>query len=181
MIRINLLPVRAAKKKESIRFQLTVAGLVFILVCAVVGVVYISASSEAKALRSDISKGEAELSSLKQKIGELSRIKEQKRVVEEKLGIIRSLDAARSGPTQLFAKIADAIPKKAWIISMQDLGHIVILRGYAATDEVVAEFMRGLERHRELGQVELEIAQRASEPVTKTDVVSFTIRLEKRR
>jgi hypothetical protein len=34
MIRINLLPVRAAKKRESVRFQLTVAGLITFFVIA---------------------------------------------------------------------------------------------------------------------------------------------------
>jgi type IV pilus assembly protein PilN len=181
MIRINLLPVRAAKKKERIRFQLTVAGLAIFLVVAVMAAIYITASSESKNIRADIGKGEAELAALKGKIGELSRIKEQKRIVEEKLTIIRNLDAARTGPTELFAKIAGAIPEKAWINSMQDLGYMVKLNGYAATDEVVAEFMRGLGKHRDLGRVELEIAQRMNDPVTNTDVVNFVIRLEKQR
>jgi type IV pilus assembly protein PilN len=81
MIRINLLPVRAAKKRESVRFQLTVAGLITFFVIALGMVFYLISSSEANALKEDIANGEAELSVLKQKIGELSKIKEQKRIV----------------------------------------------------------------------------------------------------
>jgi type IV pilus assembly protein PilN len=84
MIRINLLPVRAAKKRESVRFQLTVAGLITFFVIALGMVFYLISSSEANALKEDIANGEAELSVLKQKIGELSKIKEQKRIVAEK-------------------------------------------------------------------------------------------------
>ena len=54
MIRINLLPVRAAKKKESVRFQLTIAGLCTVFVIAVSVLVYISATSEASQLSTDI-------------------------------------------------------------------------------------------------------------------------------
>jgi len=54
MIRINLLPVRAAKKKESIRFQLTVAGLATFLVAAVSIASYLVVGSEASSLNGQI-------------------------------------------------------------------------------------------------------------------------------
>ena len=179
MIRINLLPVRAAKRKESVRFQLTVAGLVTFLALAASMAVYFTAGSEARALQAEISSGNEELASLKQKIGELSRIKEQKRVVEEKLKIIESLEAAKTGPTKLFRMINETIPERAWIRSMKDGDGIITLNGYAENEEVVAEFMRRLQKHRGQGEVELEVAQSVRDPETKAEVVSFIIRLGK--
>lgn len=179
MIRINLLPVRAAKKKESLRFQLTVAGLVTFLVFVVMMAVYISKRSEASNLDEDLSRGNIELEELKKKIGELDKIKEQKRIVEEKLNVIRSLEAAKTGPVNLFARVGGAIPATAWLSSIKDEGAMVVLKGFAADDEVVADFMRGLQKHKELGSVELEVAQRTIEKETGSDVVGFTIRLEK--
>lgn len=179
MIRINLLPVRAAKKKESIRFQLTVAGLIILLVIAVMGGVYFRAASEASAISAEIQRGQEELRRLKARVGELSRIKEQKRIVEEKLRIVRSLEQARTGPSELFGKISEAIPKEAWLSSLQDQGNRVTLTGYAAGDEVVADFMRGLEKFKDLGNVELDVARRVKEKETGSDVVNFIIRLDK--
>ncbi|MBE9529609.1 MAG: fimbrial protein, partial [Proteobacteria bacterium] len=92
MIRINLLPVRAAKKKESVRFQYTVAGLVTFLALAASLAVYFTARSEASVVAGQISSGQQELTQLKKKIGELSKIKKQKKVVEEKLKIIKNLE-----------------------------------------------------------------------------------------
>lgn len=181
MIRINLLPVRAAKKKETRRFQLTVAGLVTFLVVAVLAVVYITLRTEASSVRSEIRRGEQELASLKAKVGELSKIKEQKRIVGEKLAIIKNLEAARTGPTELFMKISNAIPEKAWINNLRDQGHIITLKGFAESEDVISNFMRGLEEYPELGMVELDVAQRVTEPETKSDVVSFTLKLEKRQ
>jgi type IV pilus assembly protein PilN len=66
MIRINLLPVRAAKKKESIRFQLTVAALVTFLVFAVSMVAYLVVMSEASGLKDQISSGQQELDQLEE-------------------------------------------------------------------------------------------------------------------
>jgi len=178
MIRINLLPVRAAKKKESVRFQLTVAGLVIFFVIAVVSVFYWTVWSDAKDLHADIQKSEQELNSLKSKIGQLSKIKQQKKVVEDKLAIIKNLEAQRRGPVDLFRKLSESTPKKAWLKSLNDRGNLITLTGYAADDEVVAEFMRRLQRQN-LGAVELEVAQRTVETESKVEVVSFIIRLEK--
>ena len=179
MIRINLLPVRAAKKKESVRFQFTIAGLVTFLVLAVSLAVYFTARGEASSLSADISRGNEELAQLKTKIGELSKIKAQKKVVEDKLAIIVKLEAARTGPTELFIIISEAIPKKAWLKSFMEQGVRVTLNGYASTDEVVAEFMRRLQRNKQLKRVELDIVKSEVEKKTNTDMVSFTIRLEK--
>lgn len=178
MIRINLLPVRAAKKRESVRFQLTVAGLTTFFILALMVVFYLTVWSEANGLKADIQKSQQELDTLKSKIGELSRIKQQKQVVEEKLAIIKNLEAQRTGPVDIFRKLSESTPKQAWLQSMNDRGQVITLVGFAADDEIVAEFMRRLQRQN-LGSVELEVAQRAIEAESGVDVVNFIIRLEK--
>ncbi len=179
MIRINLLPVRAAKKKESVRFQLTVAGLITFMVLAVSFAVYFSAKSEASALSAELKRGQDELVLLKKKIGELSKIKAQKKIVEDKLDVIKKLEAARTGPAELFDMISESIPDKAWLNSFKDQGPKVILQGYAASDEVVAEFMRRLQRNKRLKGVELEVVKSEVDRKTNIEIVSFVIRLEK--
>ncbi len=181
MIRINLLPVRAAKKKESIRFQLTVAGLATFFVFAVSAASYLIVRTEAGNLSDQITAGNEELADLKKKIGELSKIKEQKKIVEEKLRIITQLEADRTGPAKLFRGIADAIPSRAWLKSIKDEDFQITLEGYASDDEVVAEFMRGLERAALGAAVELEVAQRLVEKESAVEVVNFIVRLEKQR
>jgi type IV pilus assembly protein PilN len=178
MIRINLLPVRAAKKKESIRFQLTVAGLVTFLVVAVSMAAYLVVRSEASSLKDQIASGQQELEQLKTKIGELSKIKEQKRVVEEKLNIIIELEANKTGPVKLFQRVSAAMPDKAWIRTLREDGSVIAIDGFAADDEIVADAMRGLERSG-LGTVELDVAQRVVEKETGVEVVSFVIRVER--
>lgn len=178
MIRINLLPVRAAKKKESIRVQLTIAGGVTVIVLIAIGVFYFLVSSEATTLSVRIAESEQEINMLKAKIGELSKIKEQKRVVEEKLKIVNDLEAARTGPSDLFEKISGAVPERAWITKWDDTGAVLTLTGYAETDETVAEFMRRLEKANPW-KVELDIAKREIERETGADVVNFIIRLER--
>lgn len=180
MIRINLLPVRAAKKKESIRFQLTIAGLATFLVTAVSLAVYIIAAAEARGLQEQITSGGQELNELTKKIGELSKIKEQKRIVEEKLRIITQLESDRTGPVRLLKNISEAVPQRVWVKTLRDKDYQITIEGYASDDEMVAEFMRGLEKAN-MGRVELEVAKRETEKESGAEVVSFVVRLEKER
>jgi len=114
------------------------------------------------------------------KIGELSRIKEQKRIVEEKLRIITQLETGRTGPVKLLKNISEAIPQKAWMKSLKDESFQITIEGYASDDEVVAEFMRGLQKTN-MGTVELDVAQRVVEKEAGAEVVNFIIRLEKQK
>ncbi len=182
MIRINLLPVRAAKKKESIRFQTTVAGLVTFFVLALLIIVYVSLRGNISTLNTEIKSFEKEQAELEKRIGELVKIKEQKKVVEEKLAVVTRLEKARKGPVELFSKISKAIPEKATLEYIKDSPTIVTLRGFAENEAIISDFMRGLQRYEELGTVELSVAKRGAvgKSDSRVDVIDFTLVIEKK-
>ncbi|MBI5560753.1 MAG: PilN domain-containing protein [Deltaproteobacteria bacterium] len=180
MIRINLLPVRAAKKKESIRFQLTVAGLITLSVAAISIALYFKLTSDMTLLNQDISTAENELQELKKQVGELSKLKEDKRVVQGKLDVVRKLESARTGPVELFTKVGFAVPPRAWLKSLADNGKVIALNGYAASDEAVADFMRGLQAYEGFAKVELVVAQRGKREASGRDMVEFTLQIERK-
>ncbi len=181
MIRINLLPVRAAKKKESLRFQLTIGGLVTFLVIAITLLLYITFSNEVKAVTNDITRGEQELAALKSKIGELSQIKVQKKLLEDKIKTVEKLQADRTGPVRLLSQLSLSVPEKAWIYSLHEGGGSVKVNGLAAYDDVVADFMRNLDRWK-LKNVELAVVARGKTvqgiPSSK-NAVNFTLSFTK--
>ncbi len=180
MIRINLLPVRAAKKKESIRFQLTVAGLITAMVIAVSSAYYLKLKSDVSMLQEDINAMETELRKLKRRVGELTKIKEQKKLLQSKLDVVRQLERARTGPVALFIGISEAIPKRVWLVSLKEKGKNITLNGKAATDEDVAEFMRRLEAHKDIKKVELVVAKRTKAKGIGQDLISFTMNVERK-
>ncbi|NOS35646.1 MAG: fimbrial protein [Deltaproteobacteria bacterium] len=178
MIKINLLPVRAARKKETVRQMLSIAGLSLILLFIVLGGVYWNASSRLTSIEADISRNDDELRRLKKKVGELSRLKEQKKIVMEKLKVVKQLETRRTGPVRFFQSVSEAIPKKVWVEKLKETTNGVTLSGYAATEELVADFMRGLERFPEVGKVELDIVKKGRKR-GNVELFSFTIRLVK--
>src|SRR6266478_8401435 len=101
MIYINLLPVRAAKKREFGRQQLVLS--VLLLVLAGIGnfFVYNRFESGLRLLDKQIVSTRAEIAQLEKTIGEVKSIKEDKKALEDKLKILDALKKGRTGPVKV--------------------------------------------------------------------------------
>lgn len=176
MIHINLLPVRAAKKKETQRFQMTVAGLVVVMVFILAIGLYVFVRSDANALSEQVVADQQELAQLALKIGVLSKIEDEKAVVKGKLDAIKKLENNKTGSIRLFKTIVYSMPEKVWLSAIKDVKTTITISGFAADEKNVADFARKLsEQGRELGKVELVQANRVVEAETKAEVMSFDI------
>ena len=103
MIKINLLPVRAAKKKESARQQLSILLLSVIAVVVIALGFYSFTLAKIHTAQDEISKSEQEIKSLKEKIGEINNIKKFQEEVRKKLGILDQLRQNKTGPATRMA------------------------------------------------------------------------------
>ena len=135
---------------------------------------YISYRKDVTVLNTDIQTGKKELAQLKSKIGVLSKLKGQKRVLEDKLKIVNKLEAARKGPVELLERISNSMPEKAWLNSMSEKGNTLTLIGVAAYDDVIADFMRNL-KEQKFRNIELVVAKRAK----GNNLVNFTLKVDK--
>ncbi len=176
MIRINLLPVRAARKKESIRFQTTIAVLITSFCFALAIFLYIVYIFEVKSVKDEIVIIEDENRKVMKKIGQLKNIKAEKKLVQDKLDVVDKLEAGRSGPVDLLTKIATAIPEMATLNSLVQKGNTVVVKGYAADKEVVADFMRKLRKAGEGWSAEL--GQITASKTSGQDSVIFDLRIK---
>ena len=177
MIRINLLPVRVAKKKESIRQQASVAGLSVVLLLLVLGIVYFSITKKVREINEAIKTEERNIAQLDKEIGELKNIENEKKVIMEKLNIVRQLEVNKRRHIKMLYDIAVAMPERVWIEALKEAGQTVTITGFAASDDVVADFMRSVKAILGAWNVELEIVEQKEKE--KMKLAGFTIRLEK--
>jgi len=177
MIRINLLPVRVAKKKESIRQQASVAGLSVVLLLLVLGIVYFSITKKVREINEAIKTEERNIAQLDKEIGELKNIENEKKVIMEKLNIVRQLEVNKRRHIKMLYDIAVAMPERVWIEALKEAGQTVTITGFAASDDVVADFMRSLKAILGAWNVELEIVEQKEKE--KMKLAGFTIRLER--
>ena len=73
MIRINLLPVKAAQKKEQLRNQFIVAVAALVIVVVGCVVIQMSIQSDIDTVKAQIAKNKSEIKSLQKKIGEVNK------------------------------------------------------------------------------------------------------------
>jgi type IV pilus assembly protein PilN len=145
MIRINLLPVRVAKKREMGRQILVLFAL--ILAGAFVGnyMWYSDRDGVFNKNASDIKAIQTKVEGLKKVIGEVDQINERKAEVEKKLGVLEGLRRGRSGPVKMLDALASSIPKKLWLESFsEDNKNAMKIKGSAISHDEVAEFMSNL-------------------------------------
>ena len=159
MIRINLLPVRAAKKKESARQQISIFFFAIAGVLVLALGIYSVTVAKISAANDEIAKSEQEIKRLKEKIGEIDNIKKFQAEVKKKLDILNQLRRDKTGPATRLAKLSDAVPEKLWLTKYTENGGNVSLGGVAFNEELIASFMRNLQASGEFINVELGVSE----------------------
>jgi type IV pilus assembly protein PilN len=144
MIHINLLPVRAVKKREMGR-QVLVVGAVVLVAAGFANFAWYSSRNdvqESQAAR--ITETNRKIKELEKVIGEVNDINKRKKEVESKLAVLDDLRKRRSGPVRMMDALAIATPKKVWLEGFDEKGGAVKINGTAFSHDDVADFMRNL-------------------------------------
>ncbi len=163
MIRINLLPVKAAQKKEKLRGQAVV--LIVSMAIAVFGCAALYGTALKKIANENeaIAQKEGEIARLKKTIGEVSHFKKLQEELRGKLDVLEKIKLARSGPVRLLDELSLALPSKVWLVSYKETNGSISLNGLGLSEEVVAEFLRDLEESPYFRGVELKVIEQANQ------------------
>ena len=161
MIKINLLPVRAAKKKETAVQQISIFCASLILVAAVIIAIYFEKQIQISATKSDIATANNQINELKTKIGKLEEIKTLQEQVKKKLDVLSQLRKNKTGPAQRLATLSDITPDQLWLTAYNESGTDVKISGLAFNEELIAAFMRNIEASNDFTGVELLVSEQA--------------------
>lgn len=159
MIRINLLPYRASKKKETANQQLIVIAAILLFALAVAGVVYSVTLGKIRTATNEMKRSEDELANLKKKIGEIDNLKKLQAEVQKKLDILNQLRKEKTGPAIRLARLSDIVPERMWLTKYQESGTNVSISGLAYSEDQIAEFMRSIQSSQEFTNVELQVSE----------------------
>jgi len=147
MIRINLLPVRAARRRENIRRQVSVFALSVFLVLAVMAYVAIDLGQTISDLNAKIEDAQGELTKLQAISKQVNEIKKKLEKLEAKSNIIVMLEADRGGPVRIMDALTSlVVAEKMWLTSLTETGKKMDLAGVAMDNKTIADFMTRLEK-----------------------------------
>ena len=164
MIRINLLPFRAARKRENIKRQISVYVLCVILLLVGMLYTFLQLNGKLGDARNTQASLKKELGKYEQTIKRIDELDKSIQLIEQKLEVIKKLEQGKQGPVRLLDELAEAVPKnRLWLEALAESGGSLTLRGAARDNETVADFMVNLERAEHIKSVDLQSIQAAEE------------------
>jgi type IV pilus assembly protein PilN len=178
MIRINLLPVRAAQKKEKLRSQISIFLLCMILVCIACGSLYVQKRIAINSVKDEIAAIDQKNKALSQKIGQVRDFEKKKADLEKKLAILQTLKDRTSGPVHLLDELSAALPDKLWLTKFSEKGGSINLAGVADNENTVAVFMRNLDASPYYKNIELSVTEQTKTGERKMQKFTLNCRVE---
>ena len=146
MIQINLLPIREEKKRERKRLDISVSILMLILTTLIGGYLYINVHREVVQLRRELKDKQAENLRLSKKVREIRLLKKKRKILNQKIGIIRKLNRNRLMAIKVMEQISLEVPDKIWLTAMQVKDQKLSLVGIAMDDQTLSVFISRLNR-----------------------------------
>ena len=156
MIRINLLPVREARRAANMRKQgmlLAFAAGAGVAVCLLLSTWMAARTAHEHSL---IAARQAEMKKLETTLAEVKKFQKEQEDIEQKLAIIDQIEAARMGPVKIMDELATRIPQRVWLTKMAEHNGLLELEGRSIDAEVVADFAAALEESPLLSAIDLQ-------------------------
>jgi len=192
MIRINLLPYRAARRKENIRKQISIFFFSFLLV-VVIGLFYnMRLQKKIDNLNKKIKNNKIMLAKFEKQAKEVDRIKNAFNNLEKKTGVIKNLEIKRKAAVCLLDNMTKVVAehtsisgsdslsdkddtpvKRLWFTNFQAKGNNVGIKGIAMDNKTVADFMTRLENSKLYKNVNLKTLKQ--QKITKLNLKNFDI------
>ena len=174
MIRINLLPFRAARKKENVRRQVSIFFLSFFLVVIVLGYLHISLGNKISNLKAKIETTKKEVAKYDKINIEIASLKKKLEILKKKTNVIESLEKNRFEPVRLLDTMSlKVIAKRMWFKSFKSSAKTVEIDGIALYNKSVADFMTRLQGSGLFSTVRLKTIKKTK--VKDSNLKSFKI------
>jgi type IV pilus assembly protein PilN len=169
MIKINLLPYREKEKKENLARQISIIAGSFIVFILLLIFVQFNLTSSINSLEVQVKESEATLVALDKKIGDLDKFKKDKKELELKLGVIKTLEENRLAPVRTLDDLAMLVPQKSiWLSKLTQNNDKLTIEGVGRDNIAVADFMKTIENFAPIKSVDLVTSK-------KTEIAGITL------
>ncbi len=146
MIRINLLPAKARKTRDTTRQFIVAYGLSIVIAIGGIGYVRHSMKNEKERLDRRIVQLDRETAQYTKYDRMLKDLTAKKEIIEKKTAIIQSLQKDRDTIVRVLASLSVELPvDRMWFERLTQSGNTITLDGTALNNESIVEFMRNLE------------------------------------
>jgi len=182
MIKINLLPYRAARKKEDIRFQVNVFVGSVVLLGLIIFWYNMLLDGKIKDLRLDIQSTRDQVAKYEKINKEIAEIKSNLSLLETKIRVIQSLELDRKAPVKNLDSIYKVlVQKRMWYTNIEEKGENIKVSGVALDEQTVADYMVRVEKEERFDDVRLaSVKLYKLKDKEELDLKQFDVNIHKR-
>lgn len=173
MIKINLLPVRAERRKEFIRKQLSIAALSIFFAVAIMALLFFRTQGQLNNTQSRLVKTNAKIKKLAPVIKKIEEYKRQKEKISKKIAVIIDLDRYRLAPVVVLSDLNQQRPEKLWYTDIKEKSRHLTISGVAIDNETIVTFLNNLKQSIPLQNSDLTLLR--SQNIKKLELKKFTI------
>ncbi len=199
MIRVNLLPIKQARRRSAGRTQLIVFVALILAEIAVLALLYVIETSEADKLKSEVATLTQQVEKDKADVKNAEELQAKEKQLTQQLSVLTELEAKRTGPVRVldelqailspprneedrFAQLqnnwnVDWDSRRLWIESLEENSGSFEMTGLAVNADDVAEFLQRLSTAKHFTDVELNVVeakqQKGANDTTRT--VTFSV------
>ncbi|MBS2026144.1 MAG: PilN domain-containing protein [Deltaproteobacteria bacterium] len=170
MIRINLLPVKAARKREFGKQQLILLGVAVAVALVANFLWWQSVDNELSRVQRQIDATRSDIAQLEKTIGEVKSITQEKKALEDKLKILDDLKQGRTGPVKVLDELSSIIPQKVVLEDFTEQGGNVSMRGTAVTYDDLSTFSKKLKTSKHFTDVVIKKASQRNDGVVTWEI-----------
>lgn len=173
MIKINLLPTKKIRKQLGLKQELLLSGLLLLLVVICLSLLWNMQDNNIERLTLQKNRQQQELDKLKKVVAEVEQFKKDKGLYEQKINIIKDLEAQQSGPVHVLDELSLNVPGKLWFRSLTMKGNALTLSGSAFANIAIVDFVNNLKKSPYFQDVQLRESKRTKQ--AKTSVYAYTL------
>lgn len=176
MARINLLPWRAAlKKQRQIEFFATI-GAVAVLALVVWLLAHLVMADRIEHQNERNSYLQAETAKLDRQIKEIQELEKEKQRLIARMKAIEGLQASRPLIVRIFDELVTTLPDGVYLTDVKQQGDSFEIKGIAESNARVSTFMRNIEKSKWLKDPKLQIIESKDDAGRRT--AKFTLKLK---
>ena len=182
MIRINLLPYRESRKKESILRQINIFLAVFFIVFVILVFYSIWLGNKIEDLNTKIQNTKRLLAQAETQAKKVDQIKNELEKLGHKIDVIKNIEMNRRAPVLLLENMTKMVAeadsdnkpvKRLWFTDFEESGGKVNIKGIALDNKTIADFMSRLEDSKLYTNVNLKTI--TQQKVNKLNLKRFQI------
>lgn len=145
MIRINLLPHRAEKRRARLNEFIALTGLFVLLALLVAGLVHLLISERIDAQNRRNNYLKQEITILDAQIADIRKLREQNNSLMARKTVVEDLQSTRADVVHLLDQMLRLLPEGVYLKSIKQTGRQINLIGYAQSNGRVSTLMRAIE------------------------------------